>query len=289
MKKLSKFLTYIFTICMLLLSMNTVCFADESIDLNHSGSITVNLGIKDDLEVSLYHVADVSIDGGLHYVLTNSFRNSNADLTNLGSTDLVNQLSEYVSKNAVTGTKQKVSSSGSISFNNLKPGVYLLVQTDCDNCSYQMESFLVTIPNSVNNTWIYDVDASPKVELKTLTDISVKKVWNDGNALNDRPDSITVTLYLNDDAVDEVTLSELNNWSHTWKNLAYSDGYSVKEKDMLDYQATYKRDGNTFIITNTSKLAHTGQLNWPIPVLATAGMLLFATGWYLVFIKKKED
>ena len=34
-------------------------------------------------------------------------------------------------------------------------------------------------------------------------------------------------------------------------------------------------------------LPATGQLNWPIPVLATLGVLLFATGWWLIARKKK--
>ena len=33
-------------------------------------------------------------------------------------------------------------------------------------------------------------------------------------------------------------------------------------------------------------LPETGQLNWPIPVLATLGLLLFATGWWLAARKK---
>ena len=37
------------------------------------------------------------------------------------------------------------------------------------------------------------------------------------------------------------------------------------------------------------KLPQTGQLNWPIPVLACAGMLMFVIGWSLRNRKKNED
>ena len=37
------------------------------------------------------------------------------------------------------------------------------------------------------------------------------------------------------------------------------------------------------------KLPQTGQLNWPIPVLASGGMLLFALGWWLVFGSRKDS
>lgn len=37
------------------------------------------------------------------------------------------------------------------------------------------------------------------------------------------------------------------------------------------------------------KLPQTGQLNWPIPWMASSGMLLFAMGWWLFFGRKKES
>ena len=36
-------------------------------------------------------------------------------------------------------------------------------------------------------------------------------------------------------------------------------------------------------------LPQTGQLNWPIPILATAGLVLFATGWVLYSMQKKDS
>lgn len=36
------------------------------------------------------------------------------------------------------------------------------------------------------------------------------------------------------------------------------------------------------------RLPQTGQLNWPVPPLAVAGLMLFATGWYLRFARKRD-
>lgn len=36
------------------------------------------------------------------------------------------------------------------------------------------------------------------------------------------------------------------------------------------------------------KLPQTGQLNWPVPLMAVAGLALFAVGWVLCFGKKRE-
>lgn len=37
------------------------------------------------------------------------------------------------------------------------------------------------------------------------------------------------------------------------------------------------------------KLPQTGQLNWPIPLMVVAGLVLFVTGWLLCFGKKRES
>lgn len=44
--------------------------------------------------------------------------------------------------------------------------------------------------------------------------------------------------------------------------------------------------GNT---PGTEKLPQTGQLNWPIPVLAAMGLVLFSAGWMLRYGGKRED
>lgn len=38
-----------------------------------------------------------------------------------------------------------------------------------------------------------------------------------------------------------------------------------------------------------SKLPQTGQLNWPVPVLAVSGLVLFSVGWLLTRSKHEED
>ncbi len=41
--------------------------------------------------------------------------------------------------------------------------------------------------------------------------------------------------------------------------------------------------------TSRDELIHTGQLNWPVPVLAVAGILLFSIGWAIINFGKKEN
>ena len=67
-----------------------------------------------------------------------------------------------------------------------------------------------------------------------------------------------------------------------------SDAYSVKEVDVpKGFTATVKQNGYVFTVTNTLSLVQTGQLMWPIPVLAIIGMILIAAG--IALLQKKRE
>ena len=122
-----------------------------------------------------------------------------------------------------------------------------------------------------------------------LRDLTVNKSWVDQDS--SRPGSVEINLLCDSDVVDTVTLSSKNNWQHKWTGLDTRLGdYSVKEKKVpAGYTASYKENTNTGVwtVTNTGSLLQTGQLNWPIPVLAVAGMLLVAVGFLLT--RKRKD
>ena len=63
--------------------------------------------------------------------------------------------------------------------------------------------------------------------------------------------------------------------------------YTVEEVDVPQgFTATYRQRNYVFTVTNTSTLIQTGQLMWPIPVLAVGGMLLIAAG--VLLLRKKR-
>ena len=92
--------------------------------------------------------------------------------------------------------------------------MYLLVQNQAAEGYQAAAPFLVSVPMNEDGTYIYDVDASPKVELT--------------KAPQPTPTPKPPTL------------------------------------------------------------AQTGQLNWPVPVLAIIGLCLFSLGWLLRFGRKKD-
>lgn len=54
------------------------------------------------------------------------------------------------------------------------------------------------------------------------------------------------------------------------------------------FKPTPKSDTPDKPNTPGSNLPQTGQLNWPVPVLAGAGLVLFALGWWLCFVQRKR-
>jgi hypothetical protein len=99
-----------------------------------------------------------------------------------------------------------------------------------------------------------------------------------------------VQLLRNGNVVETATLNAKNNWQITYTDMPESDAYSIQEIDIpKGFTATYSKVGYVFTVTNTSTLIQTGQLIWPIPVLAVCGMLLIALGTTLLQKKRKTN
>lgn len=118
-------------------------------------------------------------------------------------------------------------------------------------------------------------------------DITVKKVWKSGED-ETTPAAVVVTLFDGETAVESVRLDASNSWTYTWKDVKLDGAWSVKETILpKGYTPSYSTSGNVVTITNTSTLIQTGQLNWPILVLGTAGLLLIVAGGAML-VKKKS-
>ncbi len=298
----------------LLLSMGVSAFAAENaVDPDRTGSISItpketggSHTVVKGTSFTLYYAAEVTNDGsGLAYTLTDEFKGSGADLSDLEAGDLAKKLADYAGQESLSGTLGEADENGTVTFTDLPVGLYLLVQTGVVNGSGASDPFLVSLPMAGTDgaSWIYDVDASPKTEIYELTDVTVKKVWNDGGNEAARPSSVTINLYRDSTLIDTVELTADGGWTYTWTGLEKSDGYSVSEESVAGYAASCSRSGYTFTVTNTGggvgasggsspktpTLVQTGQLNWPVPLLAGCGLALFALGWGMAFLKRKQD
>lgn len=254
---------------------------------NQKGSISVTLVAPDSkqpmpgVELSVYHVATVRVNssGELSYVAKEAFDD---DAIALYDPDLVSKLDAFVSEHKITSRKIVTDTHGKGTCSNLTVGLYFVKQEGAVEGFAPCTSFLVTIPMKTDNGYLYDVDASPKTDVVRFVDITVRKVWNTDRSTA-LPSSVTVQLLRNGEVLETAILSKQNNWQVTYAGLPESDGYSIKEVNVpKGYVATYAQTKNIFTVTNTASLAQTGQLIWPIPVLAVAGMFFLLTGFAIL-------
>lgn len=146
-------------------------------------------------------------------------------------------------------------------------------------------------PDAPDNPETPTTPATPNTSTATCS-ITAVKVWQDGDAA-DRPQSVTVQLLQNGSPKAEATLDASNNWRYTWGDLDAAASWQVVEKTVpTGYAVLIAHSGDQYTITNSraatpaatvttpaGSLPQTGQLWWPVPLLAGAGMLLYVYGW----------
>ena len=276
-----KFISSILTIWVLLMMPMAVFAQDFSSDC--IGSISVTLMAQDSktpitgAELSLYYVATVRLNNknNLSYTFSNTFEDCGCALDD---PSLSTKLDTFVKDNSVSAAKLVTDAHGNVTFPNLPLGLYFVKQTSAVAGYAPCTSFLVTVPNQSADGYVYDVNASPKTDIARLTDITIRKIWNT-DASTETADSVTVQLLRDGVVIETATLNAQNHWQVTYTDIPENDAYSIVEVNIPEgFTATYSKSGYVFTVTNTASLAQTGQMIWPIPVLAMAGLCLITVG-----------
>lgn len=158
----------------------------------------------------------------------------------------------------------------------------------------ELEGYTVLIAEdgisfTVTNTFVPE---EPSDETVSRT---VQKVWDDHGYENRRPDSIHVTLLQNGADYDTQTLNAANNWQYTWNKLPKCDQnneeikWTIREDNVSGYRVSVTLNGTIFVLTNTYRepgIPQTGQLWWPVPLLAAIGLVFLIVG---VLLRKKRE
>lgn len=216
----------------------------------NTGSIHVNLYDSTNNkalsggELTVYRVAEVQRkNGNLSFEYCGDFDGCAIELGDLTDSTLAGQLQEYLSDNA-EGTVREVDANGNVNFDDLELGLYLVVQTKASKGYKPVNSFLVSLPMAEDGEWNYEVDASPKVGAYT-------------------PEPETPPTPPTPDYPDTPTPPD-------------NPDNPVSPGNPDNPVAPGHPDNPVM-----SGLPQTGQLNWPVPVLAVSGVVLFAFGWAL--------
>lgn len=257
--------------------------AAQVFEPDRRGSISVVLKSPDGAavmagaELSVYYVASVNADttGTLGYTYTDDFAGCGMELDDPA---LVGALEAYVAGKDIAFCQLITDSRGKATCEDLPLGLYFVQQTGQVAGFAPCGAFLVTVPMETEDGFVYHVDASPKTDVARLIRITIRKIWNTDKSTA-LPAEVTVQLLRHDQVIHTAILNEQNDWQITYDDLPESDGYRIKEVNVpKGFTATYGQAGFEFTVTNTASLAQTGQLIWPIPVLAMAGLFFLLLG-----------
>lgn len=198
----------------------------------------------------------------------------------------------------------QTNSQGNLRFQGLADGTYLLTGTPFrmqeELCEPEM--ILVTLPaKDVNGKPANIVILRPKFEIRDAQKEMQYKVivlWEEvpGDKNKVHPESAEVFLYRNGSVAQSMVLGTTENWQYTWTETDPSAIWAALETVPKGYTVRYERQGDTLIIINTpivknhqntteDKLPQTGQLWWPVPILAISGFVLLLVGW----LRRKES
>ena len=299
----NKTLVRVLITLMLVVFAGTGVAADAGLpDAGMSCSLTVTLCSNDGeqhiasgAEVTIWQIAELSIAAGdLSYSLTDAFVSSGCDVNSELTSDDIDNLCSLISEGSITGISGITGSDGTVVFDGLAQGIYLVRQTGNVDGFESFNPFVVYLPNIEDGGWNYDVTAEPKMiysvspAQRTPVEVTVTKVWNDDGS--NRPESVKVELYNEDGAYQTVTLNAGCSWQYKWTGLDPDKKWEIRETEVPQgYTATYSAEGYNFTITNTYKLPQTGQTNWPVPVLIFAGMLVLSAGAILRYTGRRDE
>lgn len=165
-RKLLALLVVIALVC----CMSVTVFAHDVPDMDRLGSVQVTMQYNGTVvpggSLTIIRVGDVHEDNGDYsWKLSAAFAACGLSLDNLGAVDLAKNLADYAKANNISGTKATIDANGKAVFADLKLGLYLLVQEDAAPSYNAASPFLVSVPQVEDGVYIYEVNASPKVEL----------------------------------------------------------------------------------------------------------------------------
>lgn len=168
-KRISTFLFVLFLLCVL----SAGAAAHDVPDLGRPGSITV--GLQDDGKklssgsLTFYRVGQiVSRDGNYEFRLTEPFADSGVSLEEVHSPDLAKKLLSYGEKQRIPGKTLPIRD-GVVTFRagTGELGLYLVAQKEASQGYAPIDPFLIAVPNAQEDGYVYEVDATPKVDLET--------------------------------------------------------------------------------------------------------------------------
>ena len=171
----------------------------------------------------------------------------------------------YDADGKVYGSEVFSDSEGKVTFTDIPKGEYTMKETTVPSGMQQMSDLEYVISWGMiatkNGGEMDDVIYNIPIPIPGKINIFVEMVWNDSDDVDGkRPESITVQLMANGNAVSDktLTLNAGNNWSGNFDNLDEYEGdieivYTIAEVEVPEgYESVITGDAETgFTVTNT--------------------------------------
>lgn len=298
----SRLLAFVLLLSLCFLVGMPSALAFDRVDLTHPLTFTIQADDNADdahlpgVTFKLYQVADMDEDA--RFTLKAPYSQLNIDINamkNAADWAAASEAMKALTTDITPTAEGTTDADGRVVFTDLTPGLYLVsgVPTIIGTWAYSFQSFLTAIPTrDMEEVWQYDVLSTIKLERSEATiNLECLKIWEDDNRGTNRPTEIEVHLLQDGIQIDAVRLNAENNWHHIFCDLPADHEYSLRE--VLDgnsgYEPQYSIVNGVYVITNyqtatatpTPSIPETGQLWWPVPLLAGSGMILFVIGWIL--------
>ena len=280
----------------LLLIVNLQVFAETwpgKIDKTAHGSILVRFVDADNKpitggNVELYKVAGVADDsqGNDVYVPESDFCKSGLDYTRLMDAEFASEAGQFASAHGISGEICEVDPNGQAKYEDLEVGIYLITQPIANDGWYAIDPYVVTLPLNEQGIWNYNVDSLPKMEplapilspTPTLTPSSTPSATPSSSPTPSpsATQSSSPTPSLSPIPSDPISTLTPTPYTEEGSTVTSTPSPTPTPTDSLT-------EGDKV------RLPQTGQLNWPIPVLAFAGLLLFIIGFGILRRENSEE
>lgn len=253
-------ITALFICILLVFSLRSASYAHDMPNGEIKGSITVEMKYGEKAvaggSLTAYRIGQVkSSDGNYCFEKTNDMKAFNGSYEDIASPELAENAAAFVKSNKINEYAVANNQNGKAVFGNLDLGLYLIVQTKASDGYEPLKPFLVSIPMNEDGQYIYDVNAKGKFRLQQAQT----------SAPNTFPDP--------------------NNHG----NLDDPSGPNIQVNQSSQSSQSSNSSNSGSAGSSAEKLPQTGQLNWPIPLLAALGLMLFAFGWFLSFGRKGDS
>lgn len=179
------------------------------------------------------------------------------DTTASGMANIASTLRTIVkTENLPAAQEGTTNGEGVLYFTNLSDGVYLLLADNFTQDDMEYIASPILIDYAVDRD--EELNVFPKIEYHTKTlsqedvTFTVEKVWlNDVDTPRNRAVYITAGIYRNGELVENVRLSEENDWKYEWQGSKDDEWLVVEQIIPEGYVVEYTEQMTRYLIVNT--------------------------------------